>query len=114
MAIRAPVKAMGLVVVGAAIGGYLGSSQLATGASERARVVTLRDQEIAVFGGVHYIANTEAGLRHFLCQRRPRSKARFEAAVFPGGIAVYRMGNPDPIYVTPRVRRVSSRIAHAG
>jgi hypothetical protein len=45
----------------------------------------------------------DASPRHLLCQRRPRSRARYEVAIYPGSIIVYKMGQPDnPVYVTPR------------
>ena len=77
------------------------SAQVA-GSASRGRVVTLRSQDIAVFGGVQCIANSEAGSRHMLCSRRPRSRARYDVAIFPRSVIVYRMGNPDnPLYATP-------------
>jgi hypothetical protein len=84
------------------VGGYLGSAQIANPASSRSRVITLRSQDVAVFGGVQCVGNVEAGYKHMLCSRRPRSKARYDVAIFPRSVVVYRMGNPDnPLYATP-------------
>lgn len=48
------------------------------------------------------IATIEARFRHFLCSRRPRSRAQFDTAVFPRHVIVYKMGDPDnPLYATP-------------
>jgi hypothetical protein len=83
------------------VGCYFGSAQIANSASDR-RVVTLRSRDIAVFGGVQCIANTEAGYRHMLCSRRPRGQARYDVAIFPKSVIVYKMGEPDnPLYATP-------------
>ena len=57
-------------------------------------------EEIAVFGKVQCIADVEGGVKSLLCQRRPRSRARYETAIFPS-ILVFRMGNPDPIFTAP-------------
>jgi hypothetical protein len=90
-------------VVAAGVGGFLGTSRLAEASAATAtRVVSIRDQDVAVFGGVQCIANVEGGHRNLLCQRRPRRTARYEVAIFPSRILVYRMGNPDPIYSTLR------------
>ena len=90
-----------VLILGVGAGGYFGSAQVA-GSASRGRVVTLRSQDIAVFGGVQCIANSEAGSTHMLCSRRPRSRARYDVAIFPRSVIVYRMGNPDnPLYATP-------------
>ena len=64
-----------------------------------ARLVYLKSGDVAVFGKVQCIANAEAGARSLLCQRRPRRRARYEVAVSPTSILVFKMGNPDPVYV---------------
>ena len=90
------------VVLSFGLGVYLGATQLAGSAPTRPRVITLRSQDVAVFGGVQCLANTEAGRRHFLCSRRPRTRSRYDTAVFPSSVAIYRMGRPDdPLFVTP-------------
>jgi hypothetical protein len=90
-----------VLAVSLGAGGYFGSAQIANSASAR-RIVTLRSQDIAVFGGVQCIANTEARYRHMLCSRRPRGQARYDVAIFPKSVIVYKMGNPDnPLYATP-------------
>ena len=88
------------VVVGTCFGAiaFAGSDAL----EQPPRAAFLQAGDIAIFGGVQCIANIEGGRKHLLCQRRPRSKARYEVAVFPRSILVYRMGRPDdPVYVTP-------------
>jgi hypothetical protein len=91
-------------VAAAGVGAFLGTSRIADASpTTSARVVSLRSRDVAVFGGVQCIANIEAGQRHLLCQRRPRRTARYEVAVYPRNIVVFKMGYPDdPVYVTPR------------
>ena len=74
---------------------------LGTAAASSARSLTLRRGDIAVYGNVRCLATVESGAPYFLCSRRPRTQARYEAAIWPGGIDVFRIGNPDPIYSTP-------------
>jgi len=91
-----------LFVAAAGAGVYLGFAQGAGSATDRPRVFTLRSQDIAVFHAVQCIANVEAGYSHFLCSGRPRSKAKYDVAIFPSSVAVYKMGRPDkPLYTTP-------------
>jgi hypothetical protein len=66
-----------------------------------ARTFTLRRGDVAVYGKVRCLATIEAGAPYFLCSGRPRARARYEAAIWPSGIDVLRLGNPDPIYSTP-------------
>jgi hypothetical protein len=69
--------------------------------ADSARTVTLRRGDVAVYGKVRCLATIEAGAPYFLCSGRPRARARYEAAIWPSGINVFRLGNPDPIYSTP-------------
>jgi len=73
---------------------------------------TLGDQVISVVPAAPYNLETlgstaaaartfEGGAPYFLCSRRPRTRARYEVAIWPDGINVFRLGNPDPIYSTP-------------
>jgi hypothetical protein len=83
-------------------GTYLGLSRAARGSPNPAqRVVYMRYNDVAVFGGVQCIATAEAGYKYLLCQRRPRSSAPYEVSVARDSIAVYKNGSPDPVYVTP-------------
>ena len=82
-------------------GAYLATTQIAASSPARSRTVTLRFGDVAVFGKVQCIATAEARVKHLLCQRRPRRTARYEAAVFPDAIEVFRVGNPDPIFTAP-------------
>jgi len=88
---------VGVLTVGIAIGAFLTASPTANGAS-RSKLVYLRFGDIAIFGGVQCIANSEAQAKHLLCQRRPRATARYEVAVYPRTIQIYKIGNPDAIY----------------
>ena len=89
-------------MLGVGLGLYLGNLQEAKSASSAPRIITLRSQDIAIYGNLRCLANFEARSRTFLCSRRPRSGARYETAIWPNGdIYVFRMGNPDPIYSTP-------------
>jgi hypothetical protein len=71
-------------------------------AAATSAVVRLHNGQRVVFGRVGCEANVEAGFRNLLCQRQPRARAKFEVAIFTSGISVYRMGNPEPVYSTPR------------
>jgi hypothetical protein len=66
-----------------------------------ARTFTFRRGDVAVYGNVRCLATIEGGAPYFLCSRRPRTRARYEVAIWPDGINVFRLGNPDPIYSTP-------------
>jgi hypothetical protein len=70
-------------------------------AATKANIFRLKSQDRVVYGKVGCIANYEAYRATLLCQRQPRSRARYEVSISPSAIAVFRMGNPDPIYVTP-------------
>jgi hypothetical protein len=90
------------VLAAAAAGTYLGVSRAARASPSRTqRVVYLRYNDVAVFGGVQCIATAEAGYKYLLCQRRPRASAPYEVGVTRDGIDVYKLGSPDPVYVTP-------------
>ncbi len=55
-----------------------------------------------MFGSVQCIANTEAGAKHFLCSKRPRARSKYDTAIYPGDVVVFRMGNPErPLFATP-------------
>jgi hypothetical protein len=71
------------------------------GSTAPARTFTLRRGDVALYGNVRCLATIEGGAPYFLCSRRPRTRARYEAAIWPGGINVFRLGNPDPVYSTP-------------
>ncbi len=91
-----------LVIAAAGAGVYLGLAQGAGSATESPRIVTLRSRDVAVFRGVQCVANVEAGYSHFLCSGRPRSKAKYDVAIFPASVLVYKMGRPDqPLFATP-------------
>jgi hypothetical protein len=66
-----------------------------------ARTFTLRRGDVAVYGKVRCLATIEGGAPYLLCSSRPRTRARNEVAIWPDGINVFRLGNPDPIYSTP-------------
>jgi hypothetical protein len=70
-------------------------------ATTKARIIRLTSQDRVIYGKVGCTANYEAFQSTLLCQRQPRSRAKYEVSIAPGGIAVFRLGNPDPIYVTP-------------
>jgi hypothetical protein len=85
-----------------AAGTYLGVSRVAKGSPNWTQhVVHMRYNDVAVFGGVQCIATAEAGYKYLLCQRRPRASAPYEVGVTRDGIEVYKIGSPDPVYVTP-------------
>jgi hypothetical protein len=91
-----------LAVTAAGAGMYLGLAQGAGSATDSPRVITLRNQDVAVFRGVQCVANVEAGHGHFLCSGRPRSKAKYDVAIFPASVVVYKLGRPDqPLFATP-------------
>jgi hypothetical protein len=63
-------------------------------------VFRLKSQDRVIYGRVGCTATVEAQAI-LLCQRQPRSRARYEVVISPKSIAVFRVGNPVPIYVTP-------------
>jgi len=90
------------LAVSAGLGSYLGSARLAGSTSTAPRTITLRSQDVAVFGRVRCSANVEARTPHFLCSKRPRAKAKYEVSIFRESIVVWKMGFPDdPVYTTP-------------
>jgi hypothetical protein len=70
-------------------------------AATPARTFTLRRGDVAVYGKVRCLATIEGGAPYLLCSSRPRTRARYEVAIWPDGVNVFRLGNPDPIYSTP-------------
>ena len=74
---------------------------LETLGSASARAFTLHRGDVAVYGKVRCLATIEGGAPYLLCSSRPRTRARYEVAIWPDGVNVFRLGNPDPIYSTP-------------
>lgn len=97
------VFALLIVAMSVVVGSYFGSAKIAqsTSSASSARTITLRTGDVAVYGNLRCLATFEGRTDYFLCSRRPRARARYEAAIRPSGINVFRMGNPDPIYSTP-------------
>lgn len=100
---RRSVLVLIVAALGVAVGAYVASSRTAQSASSAtsARTFTFRAGDVALYGNLRCLATFEARIGYFLCSRRPRARARYEAAIRPSGINIFRMGNPDPIYTTP-------------
>jgi hypothetical protein len=89
------------LIVAVVSAGYAASAYSAESAASRHQTITLRSQDIAVFGSVQCIANVEGRIKHFLCSRRPRARSKYDTAVYANDVIVFRMGNPDePLFAT--------------